>query len=70
MKLQRNQRLLYSLSADGVKLRPVIVKPGITDGVDTEIVDGLAEGATVVTSTLATAVKGGGFGPPPQQQTP
>jgi len=64
-KLERNQRLVYSPGADGAKLKPVIVKTGITDGVDTEIIEGLAEGAPVVTSTLSTSTKSSGFGGPP-----
>ena len=64
-KLSRSQRLVYSLAADGSKLKPVIVKTGITDGVDTEVLDGLAEGAVVVTSTLTAAQQAGGFGGPP-----
>ena len=64
-KLERNQRLVYSPGADGAKLKPVIVKTGITDGVDTEILEGLAEGAPVVTSTLSASAKNSGFGGPP-----
>ena len=64
-KLERNQRLLYSPGSDGAKLKPVIVKAGITDGVDTEILEGLAEAARVVTSTLSGATKTTDFGGPP-----
>jgi HlyD family secretion protein len=60
--LQRNQRLIYSTSADGMKLKPIVVKTGITDGVNTEILDGLSDGTLVVTSTLAASTKGGGIG--------
>jgi len=65
--LQRNERLVYTTSADGAKLKPVIVKAGITDGVDTEILDGLSEGARVVTSTLSGTSASSGFGGPPPQ---
>jgi HlyD family secretion protein len=65
--LQRNQRLIYATSADGAKLKPLIVKAGITDGVNTEILDGLSEGTPVVTSTLAAEAKSSGFGSPPPQ---
>jgi HlyD family secretion protein len=65
--LQRNERLVYTTSTDGLKLKAVIVKAGITDGVDTEILDGLNEGAPVVTSTLTAEAKSGGFGSPPPQ---
>jgi HlyD family secretion protein len=64
--LQRNRRLIYTLSADGTKLKPVIVKTGITDGVNTEIVEGLGEDARVVTSTMSEHPNGGGFGSPPR----
>jgi HlyD family secretion protein len=64
VKLQPDERLVYSTSADGKKLKPVIVKAGITDGLNTEILDGLNEGGTVVTATLGTTA-GSGFGPPP-----
>ena len=64
-KLDRTQRLIYT--TDGVKLKPLIVKAGITDGVDTEIVDGLSERTPVVISTLTTGAKAGGFGSPPPQ---
>ena len=66
-KLERSQRLVYGITADGTKLKPAVVKTGITDGVDTEILDGLTEGASVVTSTLSGPAKGGsrlGQGPP------
>ena len=68
-KLQRSQRLVYQPGADGVKLKPVIVKAGITDGKDTEILEGLAEGAPVITATIAVGAKAHSFppGPPPQQ---
>lgn len=65
--LQRNERLIYSTDGDGSKLKPVVVKAGITDGTDTEILDGLTEGAPVVTSTSTSATKSGGFGGPPPQ---
>jgi hypothetical protein len=57
-------------SSDGLKLKPVVIKSGITDGADTEVLDGLTAGAPVVIATLSTP-KSGGFGPPPPpQQTP
>ena len=64
-KLERNQRLVYA-SASGIgKLRPVILKAGITDGVDTEVLEGLSAGAAVVTSNLTGSATSGGFGSPP-----
>jgi HlyD family secretion protein len=66
-KLERNQRLVYTRGADGVKLKPVIVKTGLTDGVDTEVLDGLTNGAPLVISTLSSDAKDSGFGGPPPQ---
>jgi HlyD family secretion protein len=64
-KLDRNQRLVYSPGSDPATLKPVVLKAGITDSVDTEILDGLAEGARVVTSTLSGSKTSNGFGGPP-----
>jgi len=66
-KLERNQRLIYTTSTNGLKLKPLIIKAGITDGVETEIVEGLAQNTPVVTSTLAAGAKSSGFGGPPPQ---
>ena len=66
-KLERSQRLVYTTSANGTKLKPLVVKSGITDGADTEVFDGLNDGVPVVTSTLTAAAKSGGFGSPPPQ---
>jgi len=65
-KLDRSQRLVYSPSADGAKLKPVIIKTGITDGADMEVTEGLKAGEAVVTSTLTATTKGGFGSPPPQ----
>ena len=67
-KLERNQRLVYSPGSNGTLLKPVIVKVGITDNVDTEILEGITAGAQVVTSDLLVATKPGGFGGPPPVQ--
>jgi HlyD family secretion protein len=66
-KLERSQRLVYSTGANGTKLKPLVVKSGITDGADTEVLEGLNDGMPVVTSTLTAAAKSGGFGSPPPQ---
>lgn len=65
-KLDRSQRLVYAASGDGTKLKPIIIKTGITDGTDTEVTEGLTVGEAVVTSTQARASKSGFGGPPPQ----
>ena len=62
-KLQRTQRLLYQPGADPKMLKAVIVKAGITDGVDTEILEGLTENAPLVINS--TALDKSPFGGPP-----
>jgi HlyD family secretion protein len=60
---------VYVLVDDGQdqKLQPVQIRTGISDGISTEVVSGLDEGAKVVTSAFATAASapatqfGGGF---------
>jgi HlyD family secretion protein len=64
-KLERSQQLAYQLQADNLTLRPAIVHTGATDGVTTEILDGVSQGDHVVTATLATGTSTGvQFGPP------
>jgi HlyD family secretion protein len=64
-KLSTGQRLAYTLADNGKKLKPLIVNAGITDGVDTEILEGANEGMVLVTATRTGGAKGGGFGGPP-----
>jgi HlyD family secretion protein len=64
-KLARNQRLVYSPGTDPGTLKPVVIKTGITDGVETEVLDGLSEGASVVTSAISSSPARSGFGGPP-----
>ncbi len=64
-RLDRNQRLVYSPGADPAKLKPVILKTGLTDGMDTEVLEGLTDGAPVVTSSASAATPGGFGGTPP-----
>ena len=61
-KLERTQRLVYAPGAAG-KLKSIIVKTGLTDGVNTEIIDGLAEKNRVITSALSDPAKGAKFPP-------
>jgi|HubBroStandDraft_5_1064220.scaffolds.fasta_scaffold40474_2 HlyD family secretion protein len=71
-QLERAQQLAYQLQTDNSTLTPRIVHTGATDGVSTEILDGLAQGDRVVTGTLATGLAAGvqfgqgNGGPPPQ----
>jgi HlyD family secretion protein len=63
-QLQRAQQLAYQLQADN-RLAPKVVRTGATDGVSTEILDGLVQGDRIVTGTLSTGVSAGvQFGPP------
>jgi len=64
-KLGRGQRLAYALESDGIRLRPLILKVGITDGVNTEVLSGLTESTRVVISTLAAEAKRRSPPPPP-----
>ena len=64
-KLSTGQRLAYTLADNGKKLKPLIVDAGITDGVDTEVLEGANEGMVLVTATRTGGAKGGGFGGPP-----
>jgi HlyD family secretion protein len=61
-KLGNGERLAYSLTADGKTLKPLIVKAGIADGVDTEVLAGADEGAALVISTRIGGARAGGFG--------
>jgi HlyD family secretion protein len=64
-KLGRGERLAYALEGEGMRLRPLILKVGITDGVDTEVLSGVSERTPVVISTLATQDKRKTSPPPP-----
>jgi HlyD family secretion protein len=64
-------RIIYRIppSADSSKVQAVTARFGITDGVSTEIIDGLSEGDVIVTGVLsaAEAAPSGAsspFGPP------
>ncbi len=69
-KLARAEQLAYVLDADNTTLVPKIVHTGATDGVTTEILDGLSQGQHVVTATATggTANTGQNNGGGPQQQ--
>jgi HlyD family secretion protein len=70
-QLQRAQQLAYQLQADNRTLAPKVVHIGATDGVSTEILDGLAQGDRVVTATLKAGLASGGqFGQPNGNQPP
>jgi HlyD family secretion protein len=51
-KLDRGQRLVYALDGDGTHLRPIVLRVGITDGTDTEVLTGVTESTLVVVTTL------------------
>ncbi len=48
----RHQRLIYLLEPDAKTLRPALIKAGITDGIHTEILEGLQGSETIATATL------------------
>ena len=64
-KLERTQRLAYQILGDGRTLKPIVVRTGVTDSVESELLEGPPDGTDVVTSFTATP-KSGGFGPPPR----
>jgi HlyD family secretion protein len=70
-RLARNERLVYGAGKAPGSLQPIVCRAGISDGVETEVLDCLADGAAVVTS-VPSAPQGGGIfrppggGPPPQ----
>jgi len=70
-QLQRAQQLAYVLQADNTTLTPKIVHTGATDGVSTEIVEGLSGSDRVVTATAEAGAAnpqfgGGNGGPRPE----
>jgi HlyD family secretion protein len=69
-RLERTQRLLYVPGSSPGQLRPVIIRPGISDGVETEVIAGLEPGTPVITATRTLATRGTGLVPPPPPQTP
>ena len=66
----RSQRLVYVPGANPATLKPVLVRAGITDGLETEILVGLDQTKPVVTSTLFFKVKSASFAPPAPPETP
>ena len=66
-RLGPGQRLVYKVAPAGIKLTPLLVKVGLSDGVDTEVLSGMTEGTSLVTATLSGGAKSGGFGGPPPQ---
>ncbi len=69
-RLELGQRLVYGLGAARGSLLPIVCTVGISDGVETEVLDCLSDRASVVTSAIvAPAPRGFGppaGGPPPQ----
>lgn len=54
----RGTQLLYTVSADGQKLRALQVRPGISDGLNSEMLAGVEAGTLVVTSSSADNARG------------
>ena len=66
-RLAHSERLVYRLGNAPGALRPSVCHVGISDGIETEVLNCLAEGGSVVTSAPVTATAGGfrpGGGPP------
>lgn len=69
-RLERLQRLAYEMvPGKEMTLKPVIVRTGITDQTDTELLEGVAENTELVISFTPAAKSGpfGGGGPPPRR---
>jgi HlyD family secretion protein len=62
-RLNAGERLAYAPGADGSTLRALVLRVGITDGVNTEVIQGASAGQQVVTSTLSGGARSGSFGP-------
>ena len=67
-KLTRTQRVVYLPGSNGTSLKAVIVKTGITDGINSEVLEGLALGDRAITASTAPKKTSGGFGGPPPPQ--
>jgi HlyD family secretion protein len=59
---KNSERTIYAL--DGSRAKPVQIKTGISDGVVTEVVEGLKEGARVITAQLTSAPTSSSSPPP------
>jgi HlyD family secretion protein len=55
---QGAQRTVYVLRSGANRPEPSQIKTGISDGIGTEVVEGLKEGDRVVTAELASAAAG------------
>lgn len=67
----QSQRLIYLLDRSSTVLRPMLVRAGITDGIETEIAEGLQGDEQVVTATLNFKEKAeSGFPPKRPLETP
>jgi HlyD family secretion protein len=63
IKLERGQRLAYALSGSGLKLRALVFKAGITDGVVTEVLGDIPAGTSVIVAAFGSARATGTLGP-------
>jgi HlyD family secretion protein len=63
IKLERGQRLAYALSGSGLKLKALVFKAGITDGVVTEVLGDIPTGTSVIVAAFGSAPATGTLGP-------
>jgi HlyD family secretion protein len=63
VKLERGQRLAYALSGGGLKLKALVFRAGITDGVVTEVLGGVPDGTSVIVAAFGSARAASTFGP-------
>jgi HlyD family secretion protein len=62
-KLQRGTLLVYTPVNAGAKLRAIVIKSGVTDGIDTEVLAGVDAGTALITSTNASTLANPFLGP-------
>jgi HlyD family secretion protein len=67
-KLPRSSRTVY-VPVSGATLKVAVVKTGVTDGLNSEVLSGLNEGDLVVTATVPPKNGGPFGGPPPDKQS-
>ena len=68
-KLPRGSRTVYLPVSNGSTLKVAVVKIGVTDGINSEVLGGLREGDLVATATIPVKTGGPFGGPPPEKKS-
>jgi HlyD family secretion protein len=69
-KVPRGSRTVYLPETHGPTLKVAVVKIGVTDGINSEVLSGLHEGDLVATATIPVKSGGPFGGPPPEKKPP